>query len=217
VDYVVEVLVKLGGWTAEQWGLVTSAQAGQEGIDGAQLGELTQAALLTRVGGGVYRLAGAPPTEHLEIKVAWLRLDPSTPAWSRMAQDRHSGVVSHSSACRMHQLGDLPSEAVEILVQGKLTDGEQGVRLHHDRIAPSDITVVDGLPVTTVERTITDLLQAGLDGGHVGAVIADAERDHLVSINALAGRVAPFARSYGLSASAGGQDLIDHLMTQACE
>jgi len=215
VDYV-EALVKLGSWTAEQWGLVTAAQAGQEGIDGVRLGQLTRAGLLTDVGDGVYQHAGAPPTEHLEIKTAWLRLDPAVPAWHRLAQDEYSGVVSHSSACRMHQLGDLPSETVEILVPGWRTGSHQGVRLHHERtVDPSDITVVDGLPVTTVTRTITDLLKVGLDGGHIGGVIADAERNRLISIDALAGHITPFARAYGLSASATGHDLIGHLTDQA--
>ncbi|MGP3951295.1 type IV toxin-antitoxin system AbiEi family antitoxin domain-containing protein [Streptomyces sp. 7N604] len=93
---IADVLVKLGRWTAEQWGLVTSAQASQDGIDAVQLTRLTQASLLTAVGDGVYQLAGTPVPAHLEIKTAWLRLDSGTPAWRRLTPGVHAGAISHS-------------------------------------------------------------------------------------------------------------------------
>jgi predicted transcriptional regulator of viral defense system len=214
VDYV-DALVTLGRVTAEQWGLVTAEQAEQAGVDAACLGELVQSGVLVAVGAHVFQLAGAPLPPQLDIKVAWLQLEPGTPAWRRLTNN--SGVISHSSACRLHGLGDLPVGMVEMFAAGSRTVAT-GVRVHHEpRPAPAQITVVDGLPVTTAERTITDLLHAGLDGGHVGGVVADAARLGLVDLRSLAQQVGVFASAYGLPASSSGHDLISRLLADAGE
>jgi len=214
VDYV-DALVTLSRVTAEQWGLVTAEQAEQAGVDAACLGGLVQSGVLVVVGAHVFQLAGAPLPPHLDIKVAWLQLEPGTPAWRRLTGN--SGVISHSSACRLNGLGDLPVGTVEMFaaVSGTV---EAGVRVHHEpRPNPAQITVVDGLPVTAAGRTITDLLHTGLDGGHVGGVLADAARLGLVDLPTLAQQVAVFASAYGLPASASGHDLISRLLAEAGE
>jgi predicted transcriptional regulator of viral defense system len=215
VDYV-DALVKLSRVTAEQWGLVTAEQAEQAGVDASCLAGLTHTGVLVAAEEGVFQLAGAPLPSHLDIKVAWLQLEPGRPAWQRLTGD--SGVVSHSSACRLHGLGDLPAGTVEMFAASGSRAVEAGVRLHHEPGPdPAQITVVDGLPVTTAGRTIADLLRAGLDGGHVGGVVADAVRCGLVDLRTLAQEVAVFAPAYGLPASASGHDLISHLLADAGE
>ncbi|MFE9920743.1 type IV toxin-antitoxin system AbiEi family antitoxin domain-containing protein [Streptomyces sp. NPDC005774] len=210
-----EQLVTLSGVAADQWGLVTAAQAKALGLSAVQLLRLTEAGLLESVGRGVYALPAAGLPQFLEIKVAWLRLQPRVPAWERPLGDRDSGVVSHASACRLHGLGDIPAPGAEISVPRRRTTTEPFVRLRTTRLESADITVADGLPVTTVMRTIVDLLHAKADGGHVGGVIADAERRDLVDVDALAAAVQPYARKYGLAASATGEDLVEHLVSQA--
>jgi predicted transcriptional regulator of viral defense system len=215
VDYL-DALVKLSRATAEQWGLVTAEQAARAGVDTASLSELADMGVLAVAGDGVYQLAGAPLPPHLDIKVAWLQLDPGTIAWQRLTGK--SGVVSHTSACRLHGLGDLPAGTVELFAAGGSSAVEEGVRLHREHGPdPSQVTVVDGLPVTTATRTIADLLDAGLDGGHVGGVVCDAARRGLVDLRTLAQEVAVFAPAYGLPASASGQDLISRLLSDAGE
>ncbi|TSB32006.1 hypothetical protein [Streptomyces benahoarensis] len=214
MDYV-DALVKLSRVTAEQWGLVTTEQAEQAGVGAACFGGLVQSGVLVEAGAYVFQLAGAPLPPHLDIKVAWLRLEPGKPAWRRKAGN--SGVISHSSACLLHGLGDLPVGTVEMSAGARGTV-EAGVRVHNEpRPDPAQITVVDGLPVTTVGRTITDLLHTGLDGGHVGGVVADAARLGLVDLRSLAQQVAVFASAYGLPASASGHDLISRLLADAGE
>jgi hypothetical protein len=36
---------------------------------------------LDRVAYGVYRLAGSPTPDHLQLRAAWLQLAPDVPAW----------------------------------------------------------------------------------------------------------------------------------------
>ncbi|WP_371648355.1 MULTISPECIES: hypothetical protein [unclassified Streptomyces] len=213
-----DALVRLGSWTAGQWGLVTQAQAAIEGVSTFRLTGLVQAGLLTAVDDGVFQLAGAPVPRHGDIKAAWLAMDPPTPAWRRLPPARPGAVISHASACRLHQLGDLPAPVVEMLVPPGTGGAAPGRRLYDGPVLdPGHIALVDGLPVTTPTRTITDLLHAGVDGAHIGAVIADAAGRHLVGPDTLAPHLQPFTHAYGLPHAATGHDLIDHLTAQAGE
>lgn len=212
-----EQLSLLSGFVAEQWGLVTSAQAKGVGLSGVQLLRLTDAALLESVGHGVYLLTAAGQPRHLEIKVAWLRLQPAVPTWERSTEDPAAGVISHASACQLLELGDIPAPEVEISVRRRRVATDPSVRLRTAVIEPSDITVIDGLPVTTARRTILDLLSAKADGGHVGGVIADAERRDLISTEAMASEVGRFTRRYGMPRNSDGRALIEHLVSQAGE
>jgi len=211
-----EALALLGGLAADQYGLITSAQAKDLGVDGVTLLRLREAALLENVGRGVYRLPGAIMPSHLDIRVAWLRLDPARPAWKRDGRGMKDGVVSHRSACLVHELGDIPAPKVELTVPGRLTTREPWVELHQHSgpLDPVDIAVVDGLPVTSVERTVVDLLEDGADAGHVGGVVADAEHRGLVDLGALAARVERFATRYAMP-GAPGKELLSALTAEA--
>ncbi|WP_331722377.1 type IV toxin-antitoxin system AbiEi family antitoxin domain-containing protein [Streptomyces canus] len=212
-----EQLAVLSGAAADQWGLVTTAQAKELGLNAVQLLRLTEAGLLENVSRGVYLLTAGGMPRHVEIKAAWLRLQPKTFAWDRPAGHPDSGVISHASACRLHELGDIPAPDVEITVPRRRTTNEPFVRLRTASLDPSETTVVDGLPVTTATRTITDLLQAKADGGHIGGVIAEAGRRDLIALDDVAERVQPYVRKYGLKATATGRELIEHLAEQAGE
>ncbi|GAA1150193.1 type IV toxin-antitoxin system AbiEi family antitoxin domain-containing protein [Streptomyces javensis] len=212
-----EQLSLLGGFAADQWGLVTSAQAKDAGLNGVQLLRLAEAGLLESVAHGVYLVAAAGVPQHLEIKVAWLRLRPTVPAWERSADDPDSGVVSHASACQLHELGDIPAPQVEISVPRRRVTKDPSVRLRTAMVETADTTLIDGLPVTTARRTIVDLLSAKADGGHVGGVIAEADRRGLISIDELAEAAGPFARRYGMPRGSDGRALIEHLVLQAGE
>lgn len=210
-----EALKRLGVIAADQWGLVTARQAQNAGLSRVDLGRLIDAELLLRAAHGVYQLAGGTPTPHLEIKAAWLRLDPGTFAWERPLGADRSGVVSHGSACQLHNIGDIPADNVQISVPVRRTTREAGVTFHKTAIPTDDITIADGLPVTTVDRTICDLLQARADGGHVGRVLADADQHGLTDTRTLAERVQPYTRAYGLPKTATGTDLLNFLADQA--
>ncbi|MCX4799938.1 type IV toxin-antitoxin system AbiEi family antitoxin domain-containing protein [Streptomyces sp. NBC_01242] len=210
-----EALRTVSAVAADQWGLVTTAQAEAAGVSRVDLARLVEADLLAHPARSVYQVTGAGSAPHLEIKSAWLRLDPVVPAWERQIGDERSGVVSHASACQLHDIGDIPADDVEISVPRRRTTREPGVLFHRIVVPVQDVTIIDGLPVTTVDRTICDLLTVRADAGHIGRVVADADQRGLTDTRVLAERIQPFARFYGLPRTASGSDLLDSLTAQA--
>src|SRR4051812_34936540 len=92
---------RLAGIAQDQWGLVTRRQAEHAGVSPATLQRLASDSLLERVAQGVYRLAGSPTPNHLELRAAWLQLAPDVPAWERTPRE---GVISHRSAAAVYGL-----------------------------------------------------------------------------------------------------------------
>jgi len=210
-----DALSALRAISAGQAGLVTAAQAGAVGLDGAQRARLVRAGLLEAVDRGVYWLTADTLPRHLEIRIAWLRLDPATTAGERDGLGANDGVVSHRSACVVHELGDIPAPVVELTVPRRRGVAMPYLRLRvRSGLSAHEVTVVDGLPVTTVARTVIDLMRDSADGGHVGGVIADAERRGLIDLEQLAPAAARLAARYAMPGS-DGLDLLDALVAQS--
>ena len=208
-----EALRAVDELASEQAGLVTAAQASGAGVDRLTQRRLVEAGLLERLSRGVYRVAGAQLPDHPWIRIAWLRLDPDTPAWQRTGLGPDDGVVSHRSATVLHALGDIPAPEVELSVPRRRTTREPGVRLlTRADLTEQDVVFVSGLPVTTPERTILDLLRDRADGGHVGRVIADADRRGLVDVEALGSKADGLGTGYGMP-NASGRELLSALVS----
>jgi hypothetical protein len=65
-------------------------------------------------------------------------------------------VLSHRSAAALWGLRSYSEGAVEVISPHKSTSSRR-VRRHHSRLPADEIAVEDGIPVTTVPRTILDL------------------------------------------------------------
>ena len=93
----------------------------------------------------VYRIAGTPVT---------LRSDLISACWAGGTR----AVVSHRSAAFLHDLPGKADTRVEITCPHWRRAQHDGLLVHESRALPDrDITLVDGIPVTTVDRTIFDL------------------------------------------------------------
>jgi hypothetical protein len=57
----------------------------------------------------------------------------------------------------------------------------KGVVLHREDVIPEEIAVQEGIPVTTVGRTVTDLLRSGGRVDLVRQAISDARREGFIS------------------------------------
>ncbi|WP_460649358.1 type IV toxin-antitoxin system AbiEi family antitoxin domain-containing protein [Kribbella endophytica] len=186
----------LADLAADQWGLVTTAQAEAAGSSRKTIGRFAQSGLLERLAQGVYRLAGAPPDPLEDLRAAWLALDPNRSAGDRLRDDLPE-LVSHRSAAALYELGDLAADRHEFTVSGRRQSRRIDIRFHKATLAPSDWTVVQGLPCTTIPRTIADLAAVHTDGGHLAGVVRDALTVRHVDVDQLAHTVSPYAARYG--------------------
>jgi len=81
--------------------------------------------------------------------VAWLKCGPKS-------------AVSHESALALYDLSDVLPAGVHVTVPRTASRRRKGIRLHTSRLRPADVVKREGLPVTSVPRTIADVARAGL-------------------------------------------------------
>ena len=162
-----------------QQGLITMSQVRAHGGTIDQVRHRVRSGLWRRVRRGVYVVGAAPLTWHQEAMAACLA------AGSR-------AVASHRTAARLWAL--VPrSGQLEVTV----ADGDHvrlpGACVHRSILLPSlDCTTIEGIPVTTVSRSILDA-SASQDPKVVGLWIDDAIRRlglGLVELRSCAARLA---------------------------
>ncbi len=136
-----------------QGGFLTAHQAVEAGVPRSTLSyHATEGNSLERVAHGVYRVRRFPAPPHGHVIVGWLALA------------RADGVISHESALELLDLTDLIADEVHVTLprakRGLRTPA--GVRIHFtDRLIDSrHRRQVLGMPVTSVERTVTDLVRS---------------------------------------------------------
>ncbi len=174
-------------FAAAQHGYVTRAQAAQVGIGDVLLLRLVRDGYLERYEHGIYRFRGAPDLRWEGVWVAWLRLDPEHDATERA---RHPNEITRGpTAAWVYAVGNLQPEPYEFWVSSHRRIRRRDVRLRTGRPPDQDIAVVEGLPLTTPERTVADMVADGYDLGHVADVVRDAVHDRLLDLPGLAERL----------------------------
>jgi predicted transcriptional regulator of viral defense system len=151
---------------SDHHGYVTTLEAREVGIDPTQLRLLARRGRLEHVARGVYRVPVLPRSEHddLAFAVAWAR---------------GRAVVSHESALVLHGFSDVNPSVVHLTVPPDNHPRAQGagpVRIHRRDLPEADVTMVDGLPVTTVARTILDCHELGTDPAQLRMALRQARQ-----------------------------------------
>lgn len=135
----------IGRIAAQQHGLVSRTQLIRAGVPQHVIAHRVTAKLLRPVHSGVYRVGPLVPPRAREM-AAVLACD--------------GAVVSHRSAAALRSLlpPQKPNEPVDVtLPPGQHRGRRPGIRTHRSILDPSDITVVQGIPVTSPARTLIDL------------------------------------------------------------
>ncbi|MBB5912856.1 hypothetical protein BJY24_001723 [Nocardia transvalensis] len=185
---------------ARQLGLITRAQAARLGADAATIDRLRQDKLLRELDDDVFQLSSSlTALGYAYPYAAWLALDPERFRWERPREPAEDAVLSHHSAARLHKLGNiaLPLTAFTAPQAGHTP---RAVVVHAGRLAPEDITAVGGVPVTTVHRTILDLVRYPYDRDEIGRVLNDALRLDVVDLRAIHEALVPLAAERGFPA-----------------
>lgn len=166
-----EIFAILYEVAADQHGYLTTAQAREAGISPMALVMMERRRTLERVSRGVYRLAQyphGPLAEYIEATL-W-------PVGIR-------GVISHQSALALYAVSEVnpgkihitlpPDYRVRRAVPRRLT-------LHAGELGDDEQTLFEGIPVTTMIRTIRDCRPL-LGDDVLRQAVVDAERKGLVS------------------------------------
>ncbi len=164
-----------------QAGYFTAKQAQRVGFSWDRLSANVRSGRFLRAAHGVYRLNHFPGSPFEDLFVAWLRAGPSA-------------VISHESALAVYELSDVLPGEIHIIVPRTSSRRRRGLRQHTQRLSPKEITKRNGLPVTTIERTLVDVSKSGLPQEQVRIAAREAlrrgliDRDMLLSQAASAGK-----------------------------
>ena len=162
----------------EHDGLFTSKEARALGIRDSVLARLTQRGRLERVNRGVYRIAHYPADRLAQYREAVL--------W---AQASHHGpeqhiALSHETALLIYGLSDLNPARVHLTVPKTARlrrKHPEWITVHRADLKSQEIGEHEGIPVTTVERSIVDVLATTHRIDVARQAITEAVRDGLLN------------------------------------
>jgi predicted transcriptional regulator of viral defense system len=156
-----------------QAGYFTAGQAITAGMDRSTLRHHARpGGRYERVRRGLYRLRHFPSSPHEHVVAAWLGL-------------QADAVVSHESALELYELSDVIPTAIHVSLP-RAKRGQRpraGVRFHTLDKPPgaSEAGTVNGVPVTTPERSIVDSLEAGTQPDQIDMAIRQALERGLIT------------------------------------
>lgn len=154
-----------------QQGYFTTDQARAVGIHPVRLIQLTKTGEIDRVSRGVYRLARFPVSPLGQYMEAAL--------WPQVRRPNTRAVLSHESALALYDLSDASPAQVHVTLPPSVRVRRTVPRylvLHRADLGPGDVTEVEGIPVTTPERTIRDAHASALGPALVRQAIRDGRR-----------------------------------------
>lgn len=138
-----------------QDGYFSTAQAEVEGVSRHTLAKAAARGILVRVSRGVYRLRRFPEISlhtHLWQAVLWPQVRTHVMA-----------TLSHYTALQLHELSDVNPEEAHITVPRvlRIKRPHNSLIIHRADLAQHEVQYVDGLPTTTIERTLRDVAALG--------------------------------------------------------
>jgi predicted transcriptional regulator of viral defense system len=151
-----------------QAGYFTSLQAKRVGFSWERLSSNVKMGKFQRVAQGVYRLTHFPGSAFEDLVIARLKTGPNS-------------VISHESALIVYNLSDVLPTEVHVIIPRTASRRHKGIHMHTTHLRPDDITTREGLPITTVARTIADVAASHLAEEQVRQAIQEALARGLVS------------------------------------
>ncbi len=148
----------------DQQGFVTTRDAGELEIDPTQLRLMASRGRLEHVDRGLYRFPQLPTTHLGPLMEAVLRVG-------------HDAVVSHESALMAYELADFNPSRVHLTLPVRFRATRtypHWYQLWAEDLTDDDRTTLEGLPIVTVERAISDAIVAGSDPYQVRLAIREA-------------------------------------------
>ncbi|QJC22234.1 type IV toxin-antitoxin system AbiEi family antitoxin domain-containing protein [Arcanobacterium buesumense] len=197
-------MVELENLAMSQWGMFTTAQAQQMGVRRNQISRLRDAGRVEELTYGVYQYVSGNQTSHADVKAAWLSVFPKETVYDRLNKPYFDAVISGRTAAYMHGVGDFHASPYTFTLSVRKQTTRDDIRYFRQEIDSKDIILVEHVPVTTLERTIYDLIRLGEDPDLIANMIADAARnEYRFDHERLAYLLKPLAKKHGYTAGDG--------------
>ena len=138
---------------SERPGHITHVQLRRTGLTTSEIETRIRNGKLARLRRGIYALPGTPTPEDHHRRLIHAGITAVT----------DSNVVSHVSAGVLHDL-PVPRKQLELVTMTRMTPGHgehsDRMRVRRTALDPDEVTVLDGLRVTTLARTVFDLARS---------------------------------------------------------
>jgi predicted transcriptional regulator of viral defense system len=161
----------------EHDGLLASKDARALGIQDSVLVRLAQRGRLERMSRGVYRIAHFPADRLAQYREAVL--------WARASQGPERIALSHETALLLYGISDVNPARVNLTVpmSARLRrEHPEWIVIHRADLTPEEISQHEGMPVTSVERSVMDVLSTTHRRDIARQAITDALRAGLVNV-----------------------------------
>jgi len=164
---------RLAALARRQYGVVTRSQLLALGLGGTGVRERLRTGRLHVLHRGVYAVGHTV----LRSKAYWL---------AAVLAGGDGAVLSHTSAAAHWNLRQSAAALIDVTVPSRAgRRRRRGIRVHRSRRLPAkEVTVHEGIPITTVARTLLDLADA-LPTHALKRAIDEAERQRLFDLTSL--------------------------------
>jgi predicted transcriptional regulator of viral defense system len=139
-------LPELARLAERQWGVITRAQLVATGLGDRGIAAWVRSGRVRRLHRGVYAFGH----DRLRREGLW---------FAAVTACGPGAALSHRSAAQIWEVRQSDSALIDVTVpsqNGRIR--RKGIRIHRSgRLAPDEVTSRDGIPVTTVARTLLDL------------------------------------------------------------
>jgi very-short-patch-repair endonuclease len=185
---------RLGRIAGRQHGLVTHRQLVAIGIRGSAITRRVATGRLQRIYRGVYAVGHLQQTSEARWIAAVMAGGPGA-------------VLSHLDAAALWRIYDGAGARIHVTTTARSSRAVRGVQVHRARrLHPDDVTVKDGIPVTTLARTLVDLTDL-LASDRILRAIREAEFLQLLDLDTLNAAV---QRAHGRGRLSGLKQALGH-------
>ena len=144
---------------SESEGVFTTAQAARMGIPRDALHDAAAAGRIERIAHGAYRLVGSGSEQTDELVATWKLTAPDRFTHERMQAEARDGVaVGGTTAASLLGIGDFYLSPYRIYAPRRINSRNKAASFAVRKVARDEVSFASGLPVTTPERTIFDLV-----------------------------------------------------------
>ena len=158
---------------SESEGVFTTAQATRTGILRDALHDAAASGRIEQIAHGAYRLVGSGSEQTDELVAAWKPTASDRFTHERMQAEAWDGVaVGGATAASLLGIGDFYLSPYRIYAPRRINSRNKAVSFAVRKVARDEASFASGLPVTTPERTIFDLVAGDEDL----SLVADALR-----------------------------------------